>query len=65
MIYQPVINRPVLPDPADDKILECAISSNAKYIVTFNIGHFLKPILAEYSIKAILPKTCLKKERLK
>jgi putative PIN family toxin of toxin-antitoxin system len=65
MIYQPILNRPVLPDAADDKILECAISSKSSCIVTFNIGHFPNSILSEYSIKAILPKTCLKKEKLK
>lgn len=63
-IYQPIINRPVLPNASDDKILECAISSNSSHIVTYNIRHFPKSILSQYSIKATLPKSFLKKEKL-
>lgn len=64
MIYQPIVNRPILPDSSDDKILECGISSNAKYIITFNVEHFPKNILSEYSMKVTLPKSFLKKEKI-
>lgn len=32
--------RPVLPDPADDFILELAVESQCDYIVTFNVSDF-------------------------
>ncbi len=32
--------RPFLPDPADDFVLELAVASSAKYLVTYNKRHF-------------------------
>ena len=64
MIYNPILNRPVLPDLSDEKLLECAISANASHIITYNIAHFPKEILSNYSIKAALPKSFLNKEGL-
>jgi putative PIN family toxin of toxin-antitoxin system len=32
--------RPRLPDPRDDLVLEAALASSAKFIVTFNAKHF-------------------------
>jgi putative PIN family toxin of toxin-antitoxin system len=32
--------RPRLPDPRDDLVLEAALASSAKFIVTFNARHF-------------------------
>jgi len=64
MIYQPILNRPILPDVSDDKILECAISSNSSHIITYNISHFPKTILSQYYIKASLPKSFIRKEKL-
>lgn len=64
MIYQPVINRPFLPDVSDDKIIETAISGNCDRIITYNIAHFPKQLLSQYSIKATLPKSFLKKEKI-
>ena len=32
--------RPYLPDPGDDMILELAVASNCRYIVTHNVRHF-------------------------
>ena len=34
--------RPLLKDPKDDMVLECAISARAHYIVTYNVSDFLK-----------------------
>jgi predicted nucleic acid-binding protein len=40
IIWKPIQIRPVLSDPADDKILECAISGGCSHIITFNKRHF-------------------------
>ena len=40
IVWMPIQIRPVLFDPADDKILECAISGNCSHILTFNKKHF-------------------------
>ena len=42
--------RPVLPDLADDKVLECAITCGCTHIVTFNKRHFLEAIIKPYGI---------------
>ena len=34
--------RPLLKDPKDDMVLECAVSARAHYIVTYNLSDFLK-----------------------
>ena len=34
--------RPLLKDPKDDMVLECAVSARAHYIVTHNLSDFLK-----------------------
>ncbi len=34
--------RPLLKDPKDDMVLECAISARAHCIVTYNLNDFLK-----------------------
>ena len=54
----------MLPDNSDDKILECAISSDAEFIITYNIKHFPSNILKIYNTNALIPKTFLKKEKL-
>ena len=33
--------RPLLKDPKDDMVLECAVSARAHYIVTYNLSDFL------------------------
>ena len=50
--------RPILKDPYDDHILEVAVASNSKYIVTFNIKDFVES--QGFGIKAILPRKFLK-----
>ena len=41
-VWKPLQVRPVLIDPSDDKILECAISGNCTHIITFNKRDFLR-----------------------
>jgi putative PIN family toxin of toxin-antitoxin system len=53
--------RPILKDPYDDHILELAVSSNAKYIVTFNISDFNEA--KTFGIHAIEPEEFLEKIR--
>jgi putative PIN family toxin of toxin-antitoxin system len=49
--------RPRLPDPKDDHLLELAIASGTKLIVTHNTKHF-KGVEA-FDIRSITPKTLL------
>ena len=53
--------RPILKDPYDDHILELAVSSNAKYIVTFNISDFKES--KTFGIHAIESEEFLEKIR--
>ena len=46
--------RPYLKDPKDDHVLELAVASNTKFIVTYNIKHFKN--IEMFNVKAILPK---------
>jgi putative PIN family toxin of toxin-antitoxin system len=50
--------RPVLPDPSDDFVLELAFASGAKYIVTYNLKHFVGA--AALGVSAISPSEFLK-----
>lgn len=46
-------------DPSDNKIIECALASNSKYILTYDKKHLLK--LKEYNgIKIISPEEMLR-----
>jgi putative PIN family toxin of toxin-antitoxin system len=49
--------RPVLIDPFDDHILELAIASSSKYIVTYNTNDF--KIVHEFGLKVITPDELL------
>ena len=60
IVWEPLILRPVLPDPSDDKILECAISGNCSHIITFNKKHFSEEIFRLYGIKILNPGEFLK-----
>ena len=53
IVWTPFRMRPVLPDPADDKILECAISGDCTHIITFNKKHFPTDVAAPYGIKVM------------
>lgn len=50
--------RPVLPDPADDMLLELAVASRATLIVTHNTSHFEDA--ASFGVHAMKPKDFLK-----
>ncbi len=51
--WEPFQVRPVLSDPSDDKILECAISCDCTHIITFNKKHFPAAVTATYGIKVM------------
>ncbi len=54
--------RPYLKDPKDDMILELAVVSDSKQIITFNIKGFKGS--TKFGIKAVTPLEYLKKEKL-
>jgi len=49
--------RPFLRDAKDDFVLELAIESNSKYIITYKVKDFKG--IDEFGIKAITPKEFL------
>lgn len=55
IVWEPLQIRPVLNDPADDKILECAISGGCTHIVTFNKKHFPSARLARFAVTVMNP----------
>ena len=65
IVWEPLILRPVLPDPSDDKILECAISGNCTHVITFNKKHFPEEIFKLYGINILTPGEFLKTWREK
>ena len=50
--------RPTLPDPDDDLILELAVASSCRYIVTHNLRHFRG--VKKWGIEAVKPSDFLK-----
>ena len=54
-VWKPLQVRPVLVDPSDDKILECAISGNCTHIITFNKRDFPTAVTRLYGIKVMTP----------
>lgn len=54
-VWKPLQVRPVLIDPSDDKILECAISGNCTHIITFNKRDFPTVVTRPYGIKVMTP----------
>jgi predicted nucleic acid-binding protein len=55
VLWKPIQVRPVLSDPSDDKILECAISRSCTHIITFNKRHFPEAVIAPYGINVMTP----------
>lgn len=45
--------RPFLHDPDDDMVLECAVASGSRYIVTHNVKDFRR--VPELKVQAITP----------
>ena len=53
--------RPRLNDPADDMLLEAAVASRSRYIVTHNIRHFSdRGIEEQFGITPLTPKSFLR-----
>lgn len=53
IVWRPLQIRPVLSDPSDDKILECAVSGDCTHIITFNKRHFPSALTAPWGIKVM------------
>jgi putative PIN family toxin of toxin-antitoxin system len=53
--WRPSQIRPFLPDPSDDKVLECAISCDCTHIITFNQRHFPNAFMLPWGIQAMKP----------
>lgn len=53
IVWKPFQVRPVLSDPSNDKILECAISCDCTHIITFNKKHFPAALTAPFGIKVM------------
>jgi len=53
IVWQPLQIRPALSDPADDKILECAVSIDCTHIITFNKKHFPAETTAPWGIEIV------------
>jgi putative PIN family toxin of toxin-antitoxin system len=51
--------RPQLKDPGDDHVLELAVASSSKYIVTFNKKDFVG--IEQFGVQAITPQEFLQK----
>jgi len=49
----------LLPDPGDNKFLECAVEGKASYLVTGNTKHF--PFTVYKQVRIIKPATFIKK----
>ena len=60
IVWKPLQIRPVLADPSDDKILECAISGNCTHIITSNKRHFPMAVTAPYGIEVMTAGEFLK-----
>ncbi|HXS26115.1 MAG TPA: putative toxin-antitoxin system toxin component, PIN family [Steroidobacteraceae bacterium] len=52
--------RPLLSDPDDELVLECAVNGSAEAIVTHNTRHFL-PAFRELKMAIVTPRTLLKR----
>jgi len=65
IVWKPLLERPRLIDPSDDKILECAISGACTHIVTFNTRHFPVSLVGNFGIKVTTPRDFLKEWRTK
>lgn len=53
--YEPIIDALTLPDPDDRHVLAAAIVGRCNGIITANLKHFPKDVLAAYRIEAVHP----------
>ena len=51
--------RPVLPDPADEMVLETAVNGRAEGLVTFNRRHFAAAV--DFGIEILSPREVLRR----
>ena len=51
--------RPNLKDESDNKFIECALVSNADYLITGNKRHFINSELAPYNFQIVSPREFL------
>ena len=49
--------RPLLPDPGDDHVLELAVASGSRFIVTYNTKDFRE--LGQFGIDVVTPREML------
>lgn len=63
-LTSPIIHRirPVLPDPADEMVLECAVESGAEAIVTLNVRDF-RASKARFGVEVLSPGELLDRLR--
>ena len=54
-VWRPLRTGPVLRDPSDNKILECAISGHCTHLITFNKRDFPATVTRLYGIKIMTP----------
>lgn len=55
--------RPFLKDPKDDLVLEAAVASQSRYLITFNLRDFAG-VEKQFGIKVITPQEFLREWRL-
>jgi len=53
IVWRPLQIRPTLSDASDDKILECAVSSDCTHIITFNKRHFPAAMTRPWGIEVM------------
>jgi putative PIN family toxin of toxin-antitoxin system len=53
--------RPMLPDPDDDMVLECAVAGGAAAIVTLNVADFLPTVRERFGLEILRPGELLRR----
>jgi putative PIN family toxin of toxin-antitoxin system len=53
--------RPMLPDPDDDMVLECAVAGGAAAIVTLNVADFLPTARERFGLEVLRPGELLRR----
>jgi predicted nucleic acid-binding protein len=53
--------RPMLPDPDDDMVLECAVAGGAAAIVTLNLADFLPVARGRFGLEILRPGELLRR----